>query len=121
MTTAIAGAGQHAFGSTCPGIEYVLRISKELGFSLEFHLDQITSPVARAYPAQYHFSTREGTELIVLMGKDRDPDGRHLPPHACRVWLYPGNSSEQTTHVALTLADLWGLTWQPSQLSKQVA
>ena len=84
-----------------------------LGFHLDFKLDaqrSHTSPLL-PLPAQYHYQDACGTEVIYLAGRDMALDGKSLPPHASRFWLYAGANAQAFQLAALTLALHWRLAW----------
>lgn len=106
-----------AFCMDCPLAEEVTAELQPFGFHLTFHMNAIHYPAYSAtpgLPAQYHYRTKQGTELIYLAGKDADMDGIHLPDHASRFWLFPGPDLNVYQQVASCLALKWQCTWQES-------
>src|SRR5689334_19065690 len=74
----------------CPSQREVSATLRSLGFHLTFQMPASRRPLSlAALPAQFHYSDARGTEVIYLAGRDTDPDGRRLPPHQSRFWLYP--------------------------------
>lgn len=104
-----------AFCMTCPPAEEVTAILQPFGFELAFQMDACIYPAyshTPDLPAQYHYHTKHGTEVIYMAGQDADMDGVRLPAHASRFWLFPGADLEATERVALQLAHAWRLTWR---------
>ncbi len=100
-----------AFCAICPPPGEVMCVLQELGFSLVFHMEAVSSPCADvpSLPAQFHY--RKGTcEVIFLAGRDVDLDGIQLPEHASRFWLYAGTDALRS--IANVLAVRWPLTWR---------
>ena len=114
---------REAFCSTCPPVADITTLLATLGFRLEFQLDaqrSHTSPLP-PLPAQYHYKdASSGTEVIYLAGRDLALDGKPLPPHASRFWLYAGAEAEAFTLVLTTLAQRYRLVWrEPSTQTVQ--
>jgi hypothetical protein len=104
-----------AFCMTCPAAEEVTAMLQPFGFELTFQMDACIYPAYSAtpdLPAQYHYRTKHGTEVIYLAGHDADTDGLRLPDHASRFWLYPGADLDKAERVAPDLARRWRLTWR---------
>ena len=107
-----------AFCTICPTPLEVTSVLQELGFSLVFRMEAVSSSCAEVppLPAQYHY--RKGTsELIFLAGQDVDLDGMQLPEHASRFWLYA--SADAARFVTHALAIRWPLTWRRLSESRQ--
>jgi hypothetical protein len=107
-----------AFCAICPTPQEVMSVLQEIGFSLVFRMEAVSSACADVppLPAQYHY--RKGnSEVIFLSGHDVDLDGIQLPENASRFWLYAGADAAQfVTHV---LAIRWPLTWRRLPESRQ--
>lgn len=103
-----------AFCATCPPPDEVTNLLQRLDFRLTFQMDAVA---ARCYgqipalPAQYHYSDQYGTEVIYLAGSDADTDGRQLPTHASRFWLFPGSDPDAYQHTGSQLALRWRFRW----------
>ena len=116
-----------AFCMTCPAAEEVTSALQALGCQLTFQMRARIYPAYSAtpdLPAQYHYSTAQGTEVIYLAGRDVGTEGERLPDHASRFWLFPGADSDVSQRVASCLALSWRLSWQRSgtaQAYEQVA
>lgn len=109
-----------AFCETCPDPQQVTEVLAELGFSLDFQMDAIipakysaTAPL----PAQYHYKTHDGCEIIYLAGKDRPEQGQILPKHASRFWAYSGAHPMLYQQVLQVLASTWSFAWDEVQPS----
>jgi hypothetical protein len=107
---------REAFCATCPPVADVTALLATLGFRLDFQMDaqpSHTSPLS-PLPAQYHYKDACGTEVIYLAGRDMALDGKSLPPHASRFWLYAGADSEAFILTLSTLAGHYRLVWRDS-------
>jgi hypothetical protein len=105
-----------AFCLTCPTAEDVTALLTQLGFRLEFQMDEQRDHSGQLppLPAQYHYKDDSyGTEVIFLAGRDfpQHDDGCILPPHASRFWLYTGADAQACQLVASTLALAYQFTW----------
>jgi hypothetical protein len=102
-----------AFCATCPSAQEVTTVLQRFGFRLTFQMDALTSPPSSAtpaLPAQFHYEDDQGTQVIYLAGHDTDPDGRWLPPHASRWWIFAGGYPMVAKQVAHVLTSTWPLT-----------
>jgi hypothetical protein len=107
-----------AFCTACPTPQEVTSVLQEIGFSLVFRMEAVSSVCADVppLPAQYHY--RKGNcEVIFLAGHDVDLDGIELPEHASRFWLHAG--ADAARFVAQVLAIRWPLTWRRLPESRQ--
>lgn len=97
----------------CPSEEEVGALLAPLGFRLTFQLEESLCEYipGASLPAQYHFTAAGNAEVIYLAGKDTDPDGRPLPPHASRFWVYPGADALRYQQAVEALQTNWAMTW----------
>src|SRR5258706_16403175 len=105
---------REAFCATCPPAADVTALLATLGFRLDFQMDAQRSHDSHLppLPAQYHYKdASSGTEVIYLAGRDMALDGKPLPPHASRFWLYAGADTETFTLALSTLALHYRLAW----------
>ena len=113
-TTAVAQA-LTAFCTTCPAPEAVTAFLQELGLRLDFHLEAVHYPAYEhlpALPAQYHYRSPGGDEVLYLAGQDSPLDGERFPRHASRFWAYAGSDAQGFGRLISALSARWLLTWQ---------
>ena len=106
-----------AFCQSCPSVENVKAVLAPLGFSLSFHLRSYPARpnwTIAALPEQYHYQDRYGTEVVFLAGKDYFPEeGKQLPAHQSRLWVYPGHDPACSVQAVATLSKQWLMAWFP--------
>jgi hypothetical protein len=105
-----------AFCTTCSAAQDVTALLTQLGFRLEFQMEEQCDHTYQLppLPAQYHYKDdAHGTEVVYLAGRDfpMNDDGCTLPPHASRFWLYAGADVQAFQSVASTLALAYQFTW----------
>ncbi len=69
-------------------------------------------------PAQYHYSSKDGTEVIWLAGPDPEARGQDptAPVHHSRFWLYISRrdpTNRRAEQIRARLSDTFQLDWQP--------
>src|SRR5258708_31326063 len=111
-----------AFCSTCPAAPDVTALLTQLGFRLEFQMDEQRDHTSQLppLPAQYHYKDdAHGTEAIFLAGRDFPfyEEGESLPFHASRFWLYAGADVQAFQCALTTLALAFQFTWRDSSES----
>ena len=118
-----------AFCASCPAPETVTAFLHGLGLRLDFHLEAVHYPAYEhlpALPAQYHYRSPGGDEVLYLAGQDSPLDGERFPRHASRFWAYPGSDAQAFRRLISALSVRWLLTWQrldhvPSHHTTRVA
>src|SRR5215831_1370699 len=118
-----------AFCTTWPAPEAVTAFLQELGLRLDFHLEAVHYPAYQQLPdlpAQYHYRSPHGDEVLYLAGQDSPLDGERFPRHASRFWAYPGSDAQAFRRLISALSVRWLLTWQrldhvPSHHTTRVA
>lgn len=107
---------QEAYCSCCPTLQEVERSLQEHGFTLVFQMHGITRRhTETSIPAQYHFTSPDGTEILYLAGRDVGDRYTRLRPHASRFWVIMGNNPTVAHTVMTVLAARFGLQWQESE------
>lgn len=110
-----------AFCATCPDAKEVTELLTQLGFRLEFQMEEQRDHSGQLppLPAQYHYKdVAHGTEVIYLAGRDfpMHDDGCAMPAHASRFWLYPGADVQAYHLTKSTVALSYQFTWRiPSE------
>jgi hypothetical protein len=104
-----------AFCATCPAPEAVTTFLQGLGLRLDFQLGAVHYAAHQQLPdlpAQYHYRSPGGDEVLYLAGQDSPLDGERFPRHASRFWAYAGSDAQAFRCLISTLAARWLLTWQ---------
>src|SRR5215472_16739780 len=112
--TAVAQA-LTAFCTTCPAPEVVTAFLHGLGLRLDFQLGAVHYAAYQQLPdlpAQYHYRSPGGDEVLYLAGPDSPLDGERFPRHASRFWAYPGSDTQAFRRLISALSTRWLLTWQ---------
>jgi hypothetical protein len=106
-----------AFCQSCPSVESVKAVLAPLGFSQTLSMKAYAAFPAYsvpALPAQYHFDNGKGTEVLYLAGKDSSPkEGKELPAHQSRLWVYPGHDPALSVQAIALLSKQWLMAWFP--------
>jgi hypothetical protein len=106
-----------AFCQSCPSLESVKAVLAPLGFSLTLSMKAYAAFPTHsvpALPAQYHFEDNKGTEVLYLAGKDySSEEGKQLPAHQSRLWMYPGHDPAHSVQAVATLSKQWLMAWFP--------
>lgn len=120
---------QGAFCMSRPDPDDVASALKPLGFCLTFQMS--ASSDGFAFPAQYHFQSARGTQVIYLAGRDSSLDDEDFdevdtdpyPPHASRFWVYAGADLLVSRQVIALLERQWAVVWayQCDHESKRIA
>src|SRR5215471_17198966 len=114
-STKSAARALTAFCATCPAPEAVTAFLQELGLRLDFQLGAVHYAAYQHLPdlpAQYHYRSPQGDEVLYLAGQDSPLDGERFPRHASRFWVYPGSDAQTFRRLILALSACWLLTWQ---------
>jgi hypothetical protein len=104
-----------AFCTTCPAPEEVTTFLQRLRLHLDFQLGAVHYAAYQQLPdlpAQYHYRSPGGDEVLYLAGQDSPLDGERLPRHASRFWAYPGSDAQAFRRLISALSARWLLTWQ---------
>ena len=103
-----------AFCATCPAPEVVATFLLGLGLRLDFHLGAVHYAAYQHLPdlpAQYHYRSPGGDEVLYLAGQDTPLDGERFPRHASRFWAYAGSDAQAFRRLISALSARWLLTW----------
>src|SRR5215472_5549644 len=104
-----------AFCATCPAPEAVAAFLQGMGLCLDFQLGAVHYAAYQQLPdlpAQYHYRSPQGDEVLYLAGQDSPLDGERFPRHASRFWAYPGSDAQAYMRLISALSVRWLLTWQ---------
>ncbi|HEX3640170.1 MAG TPA: hypothetical protein VHV10_02650 [Ktedonobacteraceae bacterium] len=104
-------ANLDAFCGTCPPVREVTALLETLGFHLSFQAAARKFSSTYLLPAQYHYIDEYGTEVNFLAGRDHE-EGRWVPVHFSRFWVYGGSSPYAYNLVKQTLSTQWDLAWR---------
>ena len=118
-----------AFCASCPAPETVTAFLHGWGLRLDFQLGAVHYAAYQQLPdlpAQYHYRSPHGDEVLYLAGQDSPLDGERFPRHASRFWAYAGSDAQAFRRLISALSARWLLTWQrldhiPSQHTNRVA
>ncbi len=113
--TKTAAQALTAFCATCPAPEVVAPFLQGLGLHLDFQLEAVHYAAYQqlpGLPAQYHFRSPQGDEVLYLAGQDSPLDGERFPRHASRFWAYAGSDAQAFRRLISALSARWLLTWQ---------
>jgi hypothetical protein len=129
VATTSAAQALTAFCATCPAPEAVTTLLHGLGLRLDFQLGAVHYAAYQQLPdlpAQFHYRSSGGDEVLYLAGQDSPLDGERFPRHASRFWAYAGSDAQMFRHLISALSARWLLTWQrldhvPSQHTNRVA
>ena len=103
------------FCATCPAPETVTAFLHGLGLRLDFQLGAVHYAAYQQLPdlpAQYHYRSPGGDEVLYLAGQDSPLDGERFPRHASRFWAYAGSDAQAFRRLISALSARWLLTWQ---------
>jgi hypothetical protein len=114
-STTSAAQALTAFCASCPAPEAIAAFLQGLGLRLDFQLGAVHYAAYQQLPdlpAQYHYRSPGGDEVLYLAGQDTPLGGERFPRHASRFWAYAGSDAQGFGRLISALSARWLLTWQ---------